>query len=184
VVNSPVLSEAVGVILVEGLHPASLDDDVLLKACELTKGRASGPGGQHRNKVETKVVLVHRPTGVSGQASERRSAAENKRVALFRLRLALACEVRAPVTAGEIGSAMWRERTRGGRIACNPEHRDFPAMLAEALDVIESCGLDPKKAGVRLGVSPSQRIRMVKECAPAFEAWNARRAEKGLHRLS
>jgi RF-1 domain len=183
VVNSLVLMEAVGVILVEGVHPAAVDEEALLKACEVARGRGSGPGGQHRNKVETKVVLVHRPTGVSGQASERRSAAENKRVALFRLRLALACEVRAPVKAGEVGSAMWRERTRGGKIACNPEHRDFPAMLAEALDVIEACGLDPKKAGVRLGVTPSQLIKLVKEWPPAFEAWNARRVERGMHRL-
>ena len=171
-------------ILVEGVHPASLDDEALLKACELSRGRASGPGGQHRNKVETKVVLVHVPTGVSGQASERRSASENRRVALFRLRLALACEVRAPVKAGEVGSAMWRERTGAGRIACNPEHRDFPAMLAEALDVIEACGLDAKKAGVRLGVTPSQLIKLVKEHPPSFEGWNVRRVEKGLHRLS
>ncbi len=47
--------------------------------------RASGPGGQHRNKVATGVHLTHLPTGVSVTATERRSRAQNKSVALKRL---------------------------------------------------------------------------------------------------
>ena len=34
---------------------------------------SSGPGGQHRNKVETAVVITHTPSGIQGEASERRS---------------------------------------------------------------------------------------------------------------
>ena len=156
----------------------------MLAQCEMGKGRTSGPGGQHRNKVETKVTLTHRPTGVTGQAGERRSAMENKRVALRRLRLALAVECRAPVGVGDVRSEMWRGRCRGGRIACSERHWDFPAMVAEAMDVLFACGWDPKKAGLRLECSPSQLIRLVKEHPAAFERWNAEREGKGLHRLS
>ena len=46
-------------------HPAMLDDGALLKQCEANFGRASGPGGQHRNKVETAATLTHTPTGLS-----------------------------------------------------------------------------------------------------------------------
>ena len=57
--------------------------------------RRSGPGGQHRNKVSTAVVITHRPTGVRAEANERRSQAENHREAVRRLRVRLAVEVRS-----------------------------------------------------------------------------------------
>ena len=47
--------------------------------------RASGPGGQHRNKVETGVRLVHLPSGTTVSATERRSRLQNQKVALERL---------------------------------------------------------------------------------------------------
>lgn len=165
------------------MHPAALSDEDLLKQCDLGRGRGSGPGGQHRNKVETTVTVTHRPTGVSAQAGERRSQSENKRVALRRLRLALAVQHREPVPAGEIASDLWISRRQGRRIACNPGHRDYSALLAEALDVAADCRWDPKQAATRLGVSPSQLIKLVKDHPPAFEMWNARRAQRGEHAL-
>ena len=81
-------------------HPAALDDEELLGQCSLGRGRSSGPGGQHRNKVETKITIKHTPTGISAQAGERRSQGENKRVAVFRLRTALAVGHRCGVPMG------------------------------------------------------------------------------------
>lgn len=66
------------------MHPACLPAAELLAAHDETRTRRSGPGGQHRNKVETAVVLLHQPTGIKAEASERRSKAENRRVALRR----------------------------------------------------------------------------------------------------
>lgn len=165
-------------------HPAMLPEEQLLKQCEIGKGRASGPGGQHRNKVETQVTILHTPSGVVGQAGERRSALENRRVAIARLRLALATRVRTGVPAGDVRSELWRSRcTQEGRIVCNPEHRDYAALLAEAMDMIEATGLDAKKAALRLGCSTSQLIKLVKDHPPAFEAWNKARHEEGMGAL-
>jgi hypothetical protein len=165
-------------------HPSSLADEQLLARCRLGKGRTSGPGGQHRNKVETLVTITHEPTGVTAHAGERRSAADNRRVAIFRLRLRLAIETRCDVPDGDCRSQLWKSRCgKGGRIACNPTHRDYPAMLAEALDMIAACDLDPAKAASRLGCTTSQLIKLVKDHRPAMESWNAQRAERGLHPL-
>jgi hypothetical protein len=175
-------------ILLAGPHPASLDEAVLLQQCRMGKGRSGGPGGQNRNKVETLVMLEHLPTGVSAKAGERRSAEQNRRVAVFRLRLGLAVQVRTPPTAkdawGDTRSELWKSRCdSAGRISCNPEHLDYPAMLAEALDAIFAAGLDPKDAALRLVCSPSQLIKLVKDHAPALHLWNAERAKKGMHQL-
>jgi len=57
---------------------------------EITFFRGSGPGGQHRNVRETGVRIRHVPTGLTVVATERRSQAENRRIALERLEAALA----------------------------------------------------------------------------------------------
>jgi protein subunit release factor B len=47
--------------------------------------RSRGPGGQHVNKVSSAATLLHRPTGLSVTASDSRSQAENRLLALGRL---------------------------------------------------------------------------------------------------
>jgi protein subunit release factor B len=64
----------------------SLPAEALAAECDEEFFVASGPGGQHRNKTESGVRLVHRPTGVTVTATERRSQSQNRSAALFRLR--------------------------------------------------------------------------------------------------
>jgi ribosome-associated protein len=68
------------------LEALSLDDDALLRTCEVEFFIASGPGGQHRNTTASGVRLTHPPTGLSVTGTERRSQAQNKGAALERLR--------------------------------------------------------------------------------------------------
>jgi protein subunit release factor A len=52
--------------------------------------RGSGPGGQHRNVTDSAVRIRHLPTGIVAQASENRSQARNREMAMKRLAEALA----------------------------------------------------------------------------------------------
>lgn len=162
-------------------HPAALDPDRLAAECDFKTTRRSGPGGQNRNKVETAVILTHRPTGIAAEAAERRTQGENRREALFRLRLKLALEVRRPPEPAP--SALWTSRVRGGRVVVNPEHDDFPALLAEALDAIEGRDDDFKAAATALGCSATQLVKLLAAESRALARINARRVEMGLHPL-
>jgi hypothetical protein len=164
-------------------HPATLDPDTLLDSCETKFTRRSGPGGQNRNKVETAVILTHRPTGIAAEASERRTQAENLRAALFRLRLNLALQVRLPVEPLDPPSDLWRSRCRNGKIHVNPAHEDFPALLAEALNRLERHSHDLKPAAVVLGCTPSQLLKLLKDEPRALMQVNQARERCGMHCL-
>lgn len=165
------------------VHPAAIDPEQLLKDCTVAKGRSQGPGGQHRNKVSTHITITHTPTNTTAQAGERRSAAENEKVALSRLRHTLALTIRQSIPIGEIRSDLWISRTKNGKIICSPAHHDYPAMLALALDVLEACNYEPKKAALRLDCSSSQLLKLLAAHPPAFVLLNANRAKLQLHPL-
>jgi hypothetical protein len=165
------------------LHPAALAAEQLLRQCETERLRRSGPGGQRRNKVETGVRVRHQPTGIVAEACQRRSQAENRQVALLRLRLRLALEVRRPLAPGQPPSRLWRSRLSAGRISVNPAHEDFPTLLAEALDRIAAHQADVKPAAEALFCTPSQLIKLLKKEAHALPLVNRWRCEQGLRAL-
>ena len=164
-------------------HPAALPQERLLAECEVRFARRSGPGGQNRNKVETAAILRHRPSGLSAEANERRSQGENRAVALQRLRVLLALEVRGAADGEGEPSALWRSRCRGGALAVNPAHEDFPALLAEAIDALDARGFDAKAAAGGLGCSASQLVKFLKREPRALGLLNRRRAGLGLRPL-
>lgn len=169
--------------IVEPPHPATQELERLMRDCSIDRVRRSGPGGQHRNKVETGVVLIHTPTGVRVEATELRSQAENLQQAQKRLRLALAVQVRTDTSEEYQPSALWRSRCQGEKIVCSESHADFPALLAEALDLLARYGFDLKAAAETLGCTSSQLLKFVHKEPTAAVLFNAHRQSRGLKPL-
>ena len=64
--------------------------DKLLASCDVDTFRSGGKGGQHQNKTESGVRLVHRPTGITVVCRDERSQHLNKQRCLDTLRKRLA----------------------------------------------------------------------------------------------
>ena len=62
----------------------------------------------------------------------------------------------------------------------NPTHYDYPALLAEAMDVITARRWDIAGAAKILGISMSQVSRLVHQHPPAFAKLNEGRKSVGL----
>ncbi len=162
-------------------HPAALPVKELLASCDVERLRRSGPGGQHRNKVETAIRLCHRSSGVTAMASERRSQSANQTEAVFRLRVNLALDVRT--TPAVCPSELWKARTVGGRLLINPNHDDFPALLAEALDALHMNLWDMSQTAEILACTISQLTKLLRHESRALGQVNQRREELGLKPL-
>lgn len=185
------------------MHPAALPIEQLLKDVEYRTSRGSGPGGQHRNKTETMANFTHRPTGIHAKAGERRSLDVNRVEGIHRLRLNLALHHREPLPglappssdsaapdaapdAAPAGppplyepSALWRARQRGTSLPVSVDHDDFPALLAEALDVLAHHADDVPAAARTLGLTTSQLVKFLAREPAALAELNRRRTAHG-----
>lgn len=140
------------------------DDAALLKQCDVNIYKSSGPGGQHRNKVSSAVRLRHRPTGVSAHGDDSRSQHENKRLALRRLRMNIACRYRRPLDTQQPPPQFIEECTfvaRGGdakgwrRLELGTRDFRFWRLAACLLDLLEACGGQLAPAAAWLGITTS-----------------------------
>jgi hypothetical protein len=162
-------------------------DGELLAQCAVDTYRASGPGGQHRNKTESGVRLRHQPTGVIAHADESRSQADNRATALERLREHLALDLRLPhVLVGWRPSPRLESLIAEGPAALGERTRRKPGFLvalAHLLDLFESCKGEVGATARHLGITTAQCSKFLLIDARTHRAVNQVRHVHGLRPL-
>lgn len=153
---------------------ATLADAELLGQCGIDLYRASGPGGQKRNKTSSAVRLRHEPTGLVVIAEESRSQHENKAKALRRLRQAFYLKLREPPTSPS--PALDAIRASDGRfaLASAKDARYWPAIAA-LLDVLDVGEARMRDVAESLGTTTANLASMFELHDKAWESLAALR---------
>lgn len=160
------------------------EDAVLLADCDVDAYRASGPGGQKRNKTSSAVRLRHRPTGLLVIAEESRSQHENKRRAVKRLRMTLALEIRCRRNEGGRALTALRDHvTPAGRLEISARHASFPLVAAAVLDAIDQTSGRISDAAAAIELTTGQLGRWISKHPKVFSAANRIRRGAGLRAL-
>lgn len=159
-----------------------LSDEALLAQCSVDHYRASGPGGQKRNKTSSAIRLRHHPTGLSVTASDERYQSVNRVRALWRMREAIALHVRA--SEGQTPSPLlgtYLSEANGIRIS--QKNEDYHRVVQEVLDFVAACGTRVSDAAKRMNLSTAHLVKFLESDPKIWERVNQMRAEAGLKSL-
>ncbi|SRR5713226_6161997 len=161
-----------------------LSDPELLKQCAVDTYRASGPGGQKRNKTSSAVRIRHQPSGLSVIAEESRSQHENRARALRRLRQAFYLKLRNELPPEVLAaSAEYREsRNASGRLDLGRKDPRFWPVVGVVLDVLQAVEGRVSDAATTLGISTGNLIDFLQTEPKVWEQANQLRARFG-HKL-
>ena len=159
----------------------TLADEQLLAQCEVDTYRASGPGGQKRNKTSSAVRLRHEPSGLLVIAEESRSQHENKAKALRRLRKALWLELREEVVIGELAERpeLAEARDAEGKLHVGTKDARFWPLLGLALDALHATEGRLSEAAAALGTTTANLGDFLQSHDKGWEQANRLRARFG-----
>ena len=159
-------------------------DGEILQSCRVDTYRASGPGGQKRNKTSSAVRLTHVASGVSVIAEESRSQHENKARALRRLRLAIALHVRNDCNTKEFPVCQNPTNTTlGVKLAISPRHPEFPMVVGWVLDIVYLSRGQLSHAARSIGCSTGQLSKFLVSEPKVLAVVNKLRAALGIRPL-
>lgn len=156
-----------------------LSDDRLLSQCGIDTYRASGPGGQKRNKTSSAVRLRHEPSGLIVIAEESRSQHENKAKALRRLRQAFMLEIRSAVSNASQLPEIVAAKAAGGRLDVGVKDVRFWPAVGVVLDVLASVDARVADAAAALGISTGNLIDFLEQQPKVWQHANGLRSRFG-----
>lgn len=168
---------------------ANLSDDLLLRECEVDTYRASGPGGQKRNKTSSAVRIRHLASQLMVIAEESRSQHENKAKALKRLRKAFYLKIREPLNFGTgngwlaTNNQILPALDAHGRLSVGPKSLAFLPAVGVLLDLLELCQARVSDVAKALGITTASVVGFMKQDDKVWEALNQIRQKHGQHQL-
>lgn len=161
----------------------ALTDEQLLAQCEVDTYRASGPGGQKRNKTSSAVRLRHLPSGLLVIAEESRSQHENKAKALRRLKHALYLRLRDSLTADELSTIAQHPEIAAarvdGRLDVGRKDARFWPAVGVVLDVLDAAQARVSDAAKLLDVSTGNLVAFLQTEPKVWEQANVLRQRHG-----
>eukprot|EP00668_Euglena_longa_P035037 GGOE01045000.1.p2 GENE.GGOE01045000.1~~GGOE01045000.1.p2 ORF type:complete len:340 (-),score=68.65 GGOE01045000.1:196-1215(-) len=188
--------EFAGAFMVTDIDHLGLSDDQLLHQCRVDTFRASGPGGQHRNKTDSAVRITHLPTGIVAQAFEDRSQLTNRAKAVRRLRKTIALQVRllaqaaqnptgegeaVPVLPPELAAILPVKGRKEPQLG--PKSPDFAKGVQRLLTLLEHHRGALAECAAQLGISTGQLSKVITSDRDLMVAVNALRARNGRRSL-
>lgn len=159
----------------------ALTDPELLRQCAVDTYRASGPGGQKRNKTESAVRLRHLPTGLAATAVESRSQHENKARALRRLRDRIAFDLRSAVDLDSYAVPTAVAALFAARVS--RKSNDWRRGVRGLLDLIVALDCAVGEAAARVGVSTGALSKLLLRDEGLARTINQLRAQRGMRPL-
>ena len=158
-----------------------LTDSQLIRQCNVDVYRASGPGGQKRNKTSSAVRLRHPETGLIVTATESRSQHENRARAVRRLRRAIALHVRRAVEwpGYRPGECMASCISHDGRLCAGRRDHRYDHVVAEIQDLLAACDMQMASAAAGLGVSTSNLVAFLRNDPTLWQLVNRLRLAAG-----
>ena len=152
----------------------------ILAQCEVDTYRASGPGGQKRNKTSSAVRLRHPRSGSIVIAEESRSQHENKAKALKRLRRALYLEIREPAPAEILNHPDFAPaRDAQGRLQLGVKDARFWPAVGVVLDVLAAVEARVADAAKMLGISTANLVDFLQTDPKVWQTANQMRSRFG-----
>lgn len=163
----------------------ALDDERLLAQCAVDCYRASGPGGQKRNKTSSAVRIRHGPTGLDAQSEEDRSQHVNRARAIRRLRETFALRLRSAIAPDSYrpSDLLRAYIDGGGRLRVSEKNEDHPRIVAEVLDLLAGVGVRVSDAARLLGISTGHLSAFLTSDPALLAEVNRMRTRAGLKPL-
>jgi len=166
-------------------HWRRLSEAELLRESEVDTYRASGPGGQKRNKTSSAVRLRHLPSGLIVIAEESRSQHENKAKALRRLKRATFLDLRDIIPADLLKPELVADMPaiavaiEDGSLHLRAKEERFWPAAGAVLDLLAAVSARVSDAAALLGISTGNLVSFLETDPKLWQQANNLRASHG-----
>ncbi len=150
----------------------NMSDDELIQTCEFSTYKATGRGGQKKNKSSSAVRIIHKQTQITVTASKSRCQHTNRKIALKKLRYNIAFTLRASETPELTNMEM------------SPNNKRFYLWVAFIFDLLYRHHFAVSNCAKELNISTSRLIKLLARDGDVWQEVNKQRQTLDLPTLN